>query len=541
MDKTSSIDTFIKNSHLFNGLTEVELRHVNRSLKLQAFDKDEVIQRQGNRADALKLIVSGSIRLIMQDDEGISDTLSLAAGETFGEESLFPKDTFVYTAIAEENCTLLRLPRKAMLEGVEESNRFKDNLVFLRGSYTLNKKMRVSWLNTNEKVYCFSQKSLFQLFLKQMGPLFLFLVAFIGTISTTLMAVPALPYVFGGLFILDLAWSFWQYLDWQNDYYIITNQRVIWLEKVIILYDSRSEANLDTILTVSSEMSFFGRMFNYGTVIVRTFSGQIKLKYVNNPNFFASIVEEFIRRKKESASKIDQERIKATLLKKLGKTAPALPPRTPQKPDQNEEESSWWNDLFRMRTDDGSTITYHKHIFGFFRDSFSYVLGLFAIVLFIFFWNIIGYEVPIWFYILLIFSAISMFFIIIYQYWDWKNDIYQITQDQILDIDKKPLGDEDRKAAPLENILSTEYKRNGIFGLLFNFGTVYIKVGNSEFNFEDVADPPSVQQDIIQRQLGNKKRRSDRNSEAESEKISEWLKIYHTQINDSANPIDEEE
>jgi signal-transduction protein with cAMP-binding, CBS, and nucleotidyltransferase domain len=97
MDKTSSIDTFIKNSHLFNGLTEVELRHVNRSLKLQAFDKDEVIQRQGNRADALKLIVSGSIRLIMQDDEGISDTLSLAAGETFGEESLFPKDTFVYT------------------------------------------------------------------------------------------------------------------------------------------------------------------------------------------------------------------------------------------------------------------------------------------------------------------------------------------------------------------------------------------------------------------------------------------------------------
>jgi hypothetical protein len=110
-----------------------------------------------------------------------------------------------------------------------------------------------------------------------------------------------------------------------------------------------------------------------------------------------------------------------------------------------------------------------------------------------------------------------------------------------LDIDKKPLGDEDRKAAPLENILSTEYKRNGIFGLLFNFGTVYIKVGNSEFNFDDVADPPSVQQDIIQRQLGNKKRKSDRNSEAESEKISEWLKIYHTQINDSANPIDEEE
>ena len=42
----------------------------------------------------------------------------------------------------------------------------------------------------------------------------------------------------------------------------------------------------------------------------------------------------------------------------------------------------------------------------------------------------------------------------VYQYLDWRNDIFQVTPDQILDIDKKPFGSEERRAAPLENILA---------------------------------------------------------------------------------------
>ena len=55
---------------------------------------------------------------------------------------------------------------------------------------------------------------------------------------------------------------------------------------------------------------------------------------------------------------------------------------------------------------------------------------------------------------------------------DWHNDIYLITPDQVVDVNKKPLGHEERQAAPLKNILGIEYKRLGIIGLLLNFGTV---------------------------------------------------------------------
>ena len=39
-----------------------------------------------------------------------------------------------------------------------------------------------------------------------------------------------------------LGWIAWTYLDWTNDLYIVTNQRVVYVEKVIGIYDSREEA-----------------------------------------------------------------------------------------------------------------------------------------------------------------------------------------------------------------------------------------------------------------------------------------------------------
>jgi len=48
------------------------------------------------------------------------------------------------------------------------------------------------------------------------------------------------PYAVGVLILIGiLGWGVWNAIDWSNDYYIVTNQRVIWLEKVVGLYDSR--------------------------------------------------------------------------------------------------------------------------------------------------------------------------------------------------------------------------------------------------------------------------------------------------------------
>jgi hypothetical protein len=115
----------------------------------------------------------------------------------------------------------------------------------------------------------------------------------------------------------------------------------------------------------------------------------------------------------------------------------------------------------------------------------------------------------------------------IYQYLDWRNDIFVVTSDQILDIDKKPFGTETRRAAPLENILSTEAERVGLAGYLLNFGTVYITIGGASLEFQDVLDPSAVQADIDRRRESRAAQKREMETAAERERMSDWLVAYH--------------
>jgi hypothetical protein len=115
----------------------------------------------------------------------------------------------------------------------------------------------------------------------------------------------------------------------------------------------------------------------------------------------------------------------------------------------------------------------------------------------------------------------------VYQYIDWSNDIFQVTPDQILDIDRKPFGSEERRAAPLENILSTQAHRYGLAGYFLNFGTVEITVGGAHLDFVDVLDPVGVQADIDRRREARIKQKRDVEASAERDRMSDWLVAYY--------------
>ena len=120
----------------------------------------------------------------------------------------------------------------------------------------------------------------------------------------------------------------------------------------------------------------------------------------------------------------------------------------------------------------------------------------------------------------------------IYQYMDWTNDIFRVTGDQILDIDRKPFGTEERRAAPIDNILSTRYERLGFIGYVLNFGTVYIDVGSAQFAFEDVLDPAGVQSDIDRRRLTRIASKKEAERTSERNRMADWMASYHQNVDD---------
>jgi hypothetical protein len=115
----------------------------------------------------------------------------------------------------------------------------------------------------------------------------------------------------------------------------------------------------------------------------------------------------------------------------------------------------------------------------------------------------------------------------VYQYVDWRNDIYQLTDKYVFDIERRPLGTEVKKSGPLENILSMEHERKGFLGYILNYGFVTINVGGAQFVFRDVHDPARVQQDIFDRIHALRQQKEQEEAAKDRHRLVDVIEIYH--------------
>jgi hypothetical protein len=350
-------------------------------------------------------------------------------------------------------------------------------------------------------------------------------------------------------------WAIWNWVDWGNDYYIVTNKRVLWLERVVGLYYSRREAPLAAILAVNITSSQTGRILNYGNVEVRTFTGSILMRNMPRPDFFSS----YIKGHQGIASlHVKEEELKAMeyeLRKRFGLTNETTVPgnlkvsRKPEVPAQKESKSGsfreWLDTFFKVRYEQGGIITYRKHWLVLLRRTVYPSLSLLLLLGFSSFLIIKAFSGTIF-----IFSGKAWLALLIpsfgicllwwfYDYLDWSNDIYRLTPEQILDIEKKPLGREDKKTASLDSILSIEHQRIGIIQLLFNYGTVTINVGQTKFNFFGVYNPDQVHQDISDYMEARIRKKREAETLRERERMADWLKTYHDQV-EPLNEVEKE-
>ena len=124
---------------------------------------------------------------------------------------------------------------------------------------------------------------------------------------------------------------------------------------------------------------------------------------------------------------------------------------------------------------------------------------------------------------------------------DWANDRFQITDKQLLDLDRKPFGRETKRSAMLENILSLDYSRENIIQRIFDFGTVAVNVGDTQLDFEHVARPISVQNEIFERYNAVIRENELAESRRRQDDMVEFLAAYHEENKTDFIPPDEEE
>lgn len=551
VDSTQRV-AFLKKIHLFNGLDEVQTGVVAQELKETTHQAETDIISEGEKGDRLYLIFTGSVSITKNNKE--IDHGTLVVGDYFGEEALLNNQSRHSTITTQEETLLLSLSREQLFYILKQVPKLKINFEVSIASRQLARKKQFNWLEPDEVVYFLARKHQILLWQSLTMPVISFAipVALLVFISLKSGQIPVFVanvalIVAGIVSFLIAGLVVWRWIDWGNDYYIVTNRRVIWLEKVVGIYDSREEAPLNTVLSIGVQTDQLGRWLDYGDVVIRTFVGKIKFHHVHHPNQAAALVEEHWGRAKMNSRKSDMEFMKQTIRQKLG--LPSSSVAVPEKSERLISESPYKpsalalaiSNIFKLRYESGSTITYRKHwvvlVENVWQPTVLFLTGLIVVFWFAYDWVRVPANGSLDQPIILVVGAllVPIFLWWLYQYINWSNDIFQVTEDQIVDIDKTPLGRADRKAAPLDNILTTESQRNGFLQVLWNYGDVLITVGAAQLCFEDVRDPASVQQDIDRRRLARIEQKKKAEAAAERERVADWFVSYHHSAEEMRN------
>ncbi len=559
-------NAFLNRIHLFNGLKDNDLTGISTKLEERIYPADSVIFERGAKPDGFYLVFKGKVKVVRPRERGEDFLAWLNAGDYFGEEALFENRNRSATIKAVEDTTVLFLSREGFDSLLTKYEKLRPNFLVSIKSRKLARATMFKWLGANEVIFFIARRHKIRMYQALVAPFFSLALP-IALFAWSILSRATTPVAVGSILLVGiLLWALWLIIDWSNDYYIVTNQRVVWVERVIGIYDSRQEVPLGTILSVNVETDLIGRALDYGNVAVRTFVGNIKFDYVDHPNQAADMIKEHWERTKSRGSQAQKDAMKNAIRAKLGLTVikkqeEELPPLVAAEDKEVQKKGLIrivLSNMFKLRVEDGGKVIYHKHWYILLQQMgrpLLFFLGLVALMI-VRMWSLYnnpneailerlesgGFRPDT---ILVAIPLVMLPFIgwMIWEYIDWKNDIFEVTPDEIIDLDKTPLGTEERRSAQIESILSTEYKREGLIGYLLNFGTVYIVVGGSKLEFQDVLDPAGVQADINRRRMVRLAKKSEDTANVERERMAIWLAAYHQNVKEFDAPviIDDEE
>ncbi len=550
---------FLNKIHLFGGLKDEQLSSIASRLEERPLPENSVVFHRGTKPDGFYMIYKGKVKVTRPSEKGTDFLAWLVAGDYFGEEALFENRVRSATITTVEDTVILFLSHAHFEELLKKHEKLKPNFMVAIQSRKLARSLRFKWLGPKEVIYFLARRHRIRLYQTLVAPVFVIFIPIL-LFMWSVVSGATTPYAVG-LFVLiiDLLWAIWRAIDWSNDYYIVTNHRVVWVERVIGIYDSRQEVPLATILAVNVETDAIGRILDYGNVSVRTFVGSIRFDYVDHPVQAADMIREYWERTKTMGTQAQKMAMKNALRSKLGLTVHAIPqeelPPISMEDKEVQKKSMLrivLSNLFKLRVEDGGTVTYRKHWFVLLQQAGRPLIFFFGLIVLIlirvwYLYKTVGKAViewtdagvfrpdtPIGFLLFLMLPVLGW---MVWEYIDWNNDIFKVTPDEIIDMDKTPLGTEERRSAQIENILSTEYERIGLTGYLLNYGTVYITVGGAKLAFEDVLDPAGVQADINRRRVARIAKKNEDTANVERERMAVWLAAYHQNVSEFDAPV----
>ena len=558
---------------IFVDLERVQRRELAGFASHIYFPNTHLVVQQGEAADSLWVLVSGCATLRSLAPDGQRQASTVAYGPTyFAERALLGQISQHSTVEALPGSEWLRLYWQdwEAFAGVQRRSDLRRQLAKrvppVRGGAQRAAGQRrwrwltlwvprYSWLEPGERVVLRVRRHWIAFVVKMLpGVLGFAMLATVVVLADWLwpslansLHSPLLLLLLGG--ILAIVWGT---LDYFNDWLTVTDLRVVHHEELLFINEWRKQAPLEQIQNVDFSTTWLGKLFNYGTLKIATAAAQGEISFGFAANFSELRTEilkqrEQRRRQTEAASKQNIQRL---LEKRLG-IAVDVPSRVYQESAAETGPRALHRRLARflqrhMRRDRGDSSIWRKHWMVLLPQlgvPFLLLLGgmgiAFSPLLFeegsslLLLAGLQGGELSQWAGPLTLSGVLLSLAALVYAAWlvaDWRNDTYEVSNDEIAHVDRVPLGfSEERKSANLGRIQNVSMSIPSPWHWFFNYGDVTCQTAAElgDFIFRGVPDPRSVAREILTR-MERYRRRTEREAATKrAQELPDWFEMYN--------------
>lgn len=521
----------------FNNLEEEHIDLLINNAEIIYFPAEKMIYLEETPASFFYVLYQGHLEILKEKQHTLAKLNNISERFSFGEDALIKGQKRRTSARAITDVILIKINKEILTRIGRENRGFRNKKNTMITSYEHLIRKTIN-LGKEETICYMGQPHPIVLILKI---IFAMLAVFgLGIILVILINNGILAYhtlLWGScvLIVLTLSWIGWQFLEWSNDFFFFTNKRIINKQRSLFSYEIKQETPFSAIESVQAKRSFLGRGFDFGDLEIKTFTGSMRLAFVPEIISVQHILTYLTEKRKDLRDEEEKRSFAKDIRERITQKSTERETSLENYPNQSSSQITNLESI-----NEGSSvpvsheeIVYHTHWTILFSKVFIPVLLLMSHGLLYLFLaanqsEIIRNTV---FNMVLLINSIVLLTWTVYRFTDWRNDVYIITDNQIIDIDRRPFGMEEKRAAPIKNIQSIRYKRNGIFGLLFNFGTVYIRIGDEEFTFGNVHKPAEVQEALFAAKERFHQIEEDVEKRKQRKKAVDWIDSYHQIIN----------
>lgn len=581
---------------LFAGL---EAQHWDDLLSITGWEHvpaDLDVVRQGQDGTKLYVLAAGTAHVFTRDASGRElPQYLLREGENdfFGMHALLSHDRYVATV----RSTASSFPDGTAMDGSDWLTLQEDDLRFLiqsnrarwegtkLGATVLKGPIGkdYDWLKQDEDVILVTRRHSIWLWLRVVVAFFVaygFVALLALTASIFKWDITTLTYAMVLLIPLALLLT-WYMADYYNDYYVITTQRLVRRDQVLLISENRVDAMIERVQDTELRTRLIGKIFNFGDLNISTAAtgGVIRFTMLPNPARVQGIIAGLQAQRRAFVQAEERENLRHMMLQKLNiRLIPTYPPRVlPEgtmaaahvgplaaffkrvfSPFRRffgwlwrfpETAYIWAISLMSKSAGEEvrkeraakkkgkaekepDTVVYRKHPWFLIRAAAIPIITLIitGVVILIPGRVVQDLELPPLIEGGLAAWVIVCFFWLWFRVENWRNDKYILTRLHIIDIYALPLGlREEVKQAEWDKVQNASFLIPNFWANLLDFGTVTVETASTfgNFDFVHVPRPAAVQQEVFLR-MEIARQASEKKAKAALQSVQlEALDLYH--------------